>query len=363
MIQALIAAAKRGVAVRVILDPNKDAFGRTKNGIPNRSVATELAAASDGAIKVRWFRTHGEQFHSKLVVGAHAGRILVHAGIGQPHAAQPRGLQPRGQRRASACRRLRSSPPRSAPGTRCSGPTTVRRTWSTPRNSAPTPIRRRALTGSIASWKPRGCALSDGRVLGRAGRLSAASASATFVPISAIAVAVAALECRDHRAEPIVAGRRRTLAGEIRQQGAIAMPAEGAVERHLDRRRAAAGLGVIRLEAAQSAAQVVVRRDRARHRRTRRRTCRCHATGRPARSRRGPAPAPPSASRRRSRSADRCATARFVRSRGPGPPRDAAPRTLPQPLPPARAVAWRQAAERRPAARARVLSKKLPQPQ
>ena len=67
VIQALLTAAKRGVAVRVLLDPNKDAFGRTKNGIPNRSVATELAAASDGAIKVRWFRTHGEQFHSKLV--------------------------------------------------------------------------------------------------------------------------------------------------------------------------------------------------------------------------------------------------------------------------------------------------------
>lgn len=67
MVRSLIAAAKRGVAVRVILDPNKDAFGRTKNGIPNRSVATELGAASDGAIKVRWFRTHGEQFHSKLV--------------------------------------------------------------------------------------------------------------------------------------------------------------------------------------------------------------------------------------------------------------------------------------------------------
>ena len=67
IVGALVAAAKRGVAVRIILDPNKDAFGRTKNGIPNRSVATELAAASDGAIKVRWYRTHGEQFHSKLV--------------------------------------------------------------------------------------------------------------------------------------------------------------------------------------------------------------------------------------------------------------------------------------------------------
>jgi phosphatidylserine/phosphatidylglycerophosphate/cardiolipin synthase-like enzyme len=67
VIQALLAAARRGAAVRVILDPNKDAFGREKNGIPNRSVAAELSAASEGAIKVRWFRTHGEQFHTKLV--------------------------------------------------------------------------------------------------------------------------------------------------------------------------------------------------------------------------------------------------------------------------------------------------------
>ena len=99
VIQALLAAARRGVAVRVLLDPNKDAFGRTKNGIPNRSVATELAAASDGAIKVRWFRTHGEQFHSKLVTLRSADGILVHARLRQPHAAQPRRLQPRGQRR------------------------------------------------------------------------------------------------------------------------------------------------------------------------------------------------------------------------------------------------------------------------
>jgi hypothetical protein len=67
VIQALLAAARRGVAVRLILDPNKDAFGREKNGIPNRSVASELAAASDGAIDIRWYRTHGEQFHAKLV--------------------------------------------------------------------------------------------------------------------------------------------------------------------------------------------------------------------------------------------------------------------------------------------------------
>ncbi len=68
IIESLLAASRRGVAVRLILDPNKDAFGRAKSGIPNRPVASELVAASDGAIRVRWYRTHGEQFHTKLVM-------------------------------------------------------------------------------------------------------------------------------------------------------------------------------------------------------------------------------------------------------------------------------------------------------
>jgi phosphatidylserine/phosphatidylglycerophosphate/cardiolipin synthase-like enzyme len=68
VIDALLDAADRGVNIRLILDPNKDAFGHEKNGIPNRPVASELVAASGGAIHVRWYRTHGEQFHTKLVV-------------------------------------------------------------------------------------------------------------------------------------------------------------------------------------------------------------------------------------------------------------------------------------------------------
>ncbi len=67
VIDALLAASQRGVNVRLILDPNKDAFGREKSGIPNRPIASELVAASDGQIHVRWYRTHGEQFHTKLV--------------------------------------------------------------------------------------------------------------------------------------------------------------------------------------------------------------------------------------------------------------------------------------------------------
>lgn len=68
IIEALLEASRRGVAVRLILDPNKDAFGREKSGIPNRPVASELVSASDGAVRVRWYRTHGEQFHTKLVM-------------------------------------------------------------------------------------------------------------------------------------------------------------------------------------------------------------------------------------------------------------------------------------------------------
>ncbi len=68
VVESLLAASRRGVAVRLILDPNKDAFGRAKSGIPNQPVASELVAASDGAIHVRWYRTHGEQFHTKLAL-------------------------------------------------------------------------------------------------------------------------------------------------------------------------------------------------------------------------------------------------------------------------------------------------------
>ena len=51
--------------VRVLLDPNKDAFGREKNGIPNRQVASEL---NDAGVNVRWCNTQGEQCHSKMII-------------------------------------------------------------------------------------------------------------------------------------------------------------------------------------------------------------------------------------------------------------------------------------------------------
>lgn len=68
VIDGLLDAAARGAEVRLLLDPNKDAFGRKKNGIPNRPVARELVAKSQGRIAVRWYETHGEQFHTKLTI-------------------------------------------------------------------------------------------------------------------------------------------------------------------------------------------------------------------------------------------------------------------------------------------------------
>ncbi|QKK04055.1 MAG: phospholipase [Pseudomonadota bacterium] len=65
LVRALIDARSRGVAVRVLLDPNRDAFGREKNGIPNRQVAWELHR---NQVDVRWCNTRGEQCHGKMLV-------------------------------------------------------------------------------------------------------------------------------------------------------------------------------------------------------------------------------------------------------------------------------------------------------
>lgn len=64
VVKAIKKAAKAGATVQVIVDPNKDAFGLEKNGIPNRQVAAELEKS--GAT-VRFYDTQGEQYHSKFL--------------------------------------------------------------------------------------------------------------------------------------------------------------------------------------------------------------------------------------------------------------------------------------------------------
>lgn len=68
IIKELIAAAERGVEIKLVLDPNKDAFGMKKNGIPNRQVAHEIQKKTGMSDIIRWYDTHGEQFHTKMII-------------------------------------------------------------------------------------------------------------------------------------------------------------------------------------------------------------------------------------------------------------------------------------------------------
>lgn len=68
ILEALLAAARRGVRVRLILDPQEDARSTTATGLPNQPVASALVARSGGSIQVRWYRTHGEHFHGALAL-------------------------------------------------------------------------------------------------------------------------------------------------------------------------------------------------------------------------------------------------------------------------------------------------------
>jgi phosphatidylserine/phosphatidylglycerophosphate/cardiolipin synthase-like enzyme len=68
VIASLLAASRRGVTVRLILDPNETGSSGGTAGLPNQPVASELVSRSGGTIRVRWYRTHGERFHGALVV-------------------------------------------------------------------------------------------------------------------------------------------------------------------------------------------------------------------------------------------------------------------------------------------------------
>ena len=73
----LLEAARRGVHVRLILDPSEDATTLSTTGLPNQPLASELVARSAGAVHVRWYRTHGERFHAAAVAMKKADAELL----------------------------------------------------------------------------------------------------------------------------------------------------------------------------------------------------------------------------------------------------------------------------------------------
>ena len=257
VIQALLDAAKRGVAVRVHPRSQQGRVRpRRRTAFPTARWPPSSAAASDGAIKVRWFRTHGEQFHSKLVAMRTADGILVHAGFGQSHAPQPRGLQPRGQHRrerAAECgnrhadqRLVRLAVDQSRPaGAR------VHRGIRRLRRS-----RRRAPTGSTASWKPPACRLSDGRLLGwrERPRRGARPSSVMAVAVAASNAATTSLR-RSSPATDDPCAVKLASSSRSRCRPSVQSSATCTVG-------ARPPCCVVGLEAPQRAAQVVARRER-----------------------------------------------------------------------------------------------------
>ena len=80
VVDALLDAAERGASVRLVLDPNKDAFGREKKVFPTARWLESWSTRSDGRIVVRWYDTRGEQFHTKMVIVSRGDSVKVMGG-------------------------------------------------------------------------------------------------------------------------------------------------------------------------------------------------------------------------------------------------------------------------------------------
>ncbi|MCA9412300.1 MAG: hypothetical protein KC944_13880 [Candidatus Omnitrophica bacterium] len=81
VIDSLVSASERGVDIRIVIDPSKYLFGQDSKGVPNRPAMSELHDRTEGKIRVRWYNTHGEEFHSKMAVIHHSnGKAVVFLG-------------------------------------------------------------------------------------------------------------------------------------------------------------------------------------------------------------------------------------------------------------------------------------------
>ncbi|MNI09926.1 hypothetical protein D3C73_630140 [compost metagenome] len=68
------------MSIRLVLDPNQNAFGSDKIGIPNRPVAAELLEKSGNQIEIRWYNTGEEQYHTKLMLVDYQDRVTINNG-------------------------------------------------------------------------------------------------------------------------------------------------------------------------------------------------------------------------------------------------------------------------------------------
>jgi len=80
IIESLLEASEIGVDIELVVDPNKHSFGRPNYGIPSRIVIEELIKKSNGKIKARFYNTHNEQFHSKIIIIVKKDKIIIFIG-------------------------------------------------------------------------------------------------------------------------------------------------------------------------------------------------------------------------------------------------------------------------------------------
>ncbi|MFT9599098.1 phospholipase D family protein [Mesobacillus sp.] len=60
-------AADRGAKINIILDPNTNAFGNQKSGLPNIPVSEEIMEFGSENIEIKWYNAGQEQYHSKMI--------------------------------------------------------------------------------------------------------------------------------------------------------------------------------------------------------------------------------------------------------------------------------------------------------
>lgn len=60
-------AADRGAKINIILDPNTNAFGNQKSGLPNIPVSAEIQKLGSENIQIKWYNAGEEQYHAKMI--------------------------------------------------------------------------------------------------------------------------------------------------------------------------------------------------------------------------------------------------------------------------------------------------------
>lgn len=68
VVKSLEEASNRGVEVQLVLDPNENAFGNEKTGLPNRPAVNGMVDAASDSLEVRWYNPVVGQFHTKTIM-------------------------------------------------------------------------------------------------------------------------------------------------------------------------------------------------------------------------------------------------------------------------------------------------------